>query len=818
MTSVAPSAPLTRIIGRDQDLAAILSTLQQTATQLITLTGPGGVGKTRLAQEVMNCVSSHAETEPIAVSLASLTDPALVPREIAKAIGLSETLDNHIDDLRRQLESTERVLFLDNFEHLITAASVVADLIDSCPTLKILVTSREPLRIEGEHEYPVAPLSVPDVHREGIRTASTNSAVALFVERAQGVRASFELNTSNTSAVVEICRRLDGLPLAIELAAARIKILSPAALSERLSNRFDVLGVGSRDLPTRQQTIGSTIAWSYDLLPPEEQLLFRRLSVFATFTEVSATALVARLHAQHRPTTSDDLDPLDGIASLVEKSLIRRIDAVDYGDGEPRYAMLETIREFGWGLIVDSDEGRAVRSAHAAWCLDLTNGAVAGLRGAQHRVWLDKLDAEHADIRRALRWMVENKMADAGHRVIGNIWPFWEARGHLTEGRSWCDHIFALPGDVDPIQRARAFIGASSLPYRQGDYDRAMTLAEEALRQWRAIGDPNGIGDALNALGNITFDRGEFEASAQAHLEAKDLRRSTGNRNGYSASLNNLGVLRYEQGRYAEALAIYEESYALWIDTDDQVELGYSCNGLGRVSHQLGDLDAAERYLLHAIELRRNAHAGALAASLTNLAAVVVDLGDPPRATTLYQEALSLRAERGEKRGLGEALAGLAILVAQSQPEFATQLFGAVEQLRISASVRLPPAVITSCDRATANLRSSLGSEAFNNHFALGQARDMSDVCMLSLAFSLPETPSRPPAPRPETPDLGLTSRELDVLRLIAEGQRDQEIADQLSISLATARRHAANIYTKLNVNSRAAAANLAYQHGIVER
>jgi DNA-binding CsgD family transcriptional regulator/tetratricopeptide (TPR) repeat protein len=479
--------------------------------------------------------------------------------------------------------------------------------------------------------------------------------------------------------------------------------------------------------------------------------------------------------------------------------------------------MLETIREFGWEVLVNLGESDDVQRAHASWCLSLAETAAPELRRVNRFAWHARLDADHANLRRALTWAIEQADAEAAVRMVAALWIFWETRGYLAEGRAWADRALALPGEVDPRLRAAALYGAAVLPYRQGDYDRALVLCEECLRLWREIGDLAGIASALNGLGIVVFDRGDFDRAAACYDEAIALRRVLGDRRALSAPLNNLGVLLYEQGDYARSRSVHEETYALWRDADDPFELAFALNGLGRAIHRLGDLATAATYLEQAVALRRDHDTGGLAASLNNLAALVRDQGDLPRAVSLFQESLALRWTRGEKRGVAEAMAGLAEIIASHEPRTAARLFGAVDGLRESSGIRIPPPEQRIYDRALDSLASVLGRRQFEQELAAGREMPLAMAVDQAVAFSLPVA-ATPAAPDVAAATLGLTPREVEVLRSLASGKSDREVAEALSMSVATARRHVANIFLKLGVNSRTVAARIAFDRGIVER
>ncbi len=470
--------------------------------RLLTLTGPGGVGKTRLALEA---AAGLADTFPDGarfVSLAPITDPVLVAPMVAQALGVREAGDEPITErLAAFLRDKRLLLLLDNFEQVVEAAPLVTDLLAACPGLKGLVTSRVRLRLSGERDYPVPPLAVPaPAGPRPFQYAKGSAAVRLFSERAQAVRPEFALTPENASAVADICRGLDGLPLAIELAAARIKVLPPAALLARLEKRLPLLTGGGRDLPARQQTMRDAIAWSHDLLTPEEQALFRWLAVFVGgFTLEGAEAVVFAGDAL-------DLDVFEGVASLVDKSLLRQ----EVGpDEEPRFAMLETIREFGLERLAARGEEAAIQNAHAAYFLALVEQAESALLGPEQMAWLTWLDAAHDNLRAALDWCLASD-AEAGLRLAGALSLFWQVRGYLLEGRRWLEALLAQAPQRAAL-RAKALHAAGQLARHQADIASGISLCEESLAIYRELGDKRGGAYVLRTLGLLVSDGGDPE-------------------------------------------------------------------------------------------------------------------------------------------------------------------------------------------------------------------------------------------------------------------------------------------------------------------
>ncbi|HEY0385727.1 MAG TPA: protein kinase, partial [Pyrinomonadaceae bacterium] len=599
-----PLSP-TALIGRTNELAALLEAACSAEVRLLTLTGPGGTGKTRLALEAAHELAREFADGAFFVALAPISDPLLVASAIAQALGIKETPNaTPLDKLKERLRDKHVLLLLDNFEQVLPAASLLSELLSACTGLKLLVTSRAVLHLRGEREFPVAPLSLPGAHPQ-LSTLKDSAAVRLFVERAQSAKPDFTLTEENAQAVAEICRQLDGLPLAIELAATRVKLLSARAMLARMSHRLALLTGGARDLPARQQTMRRTIAWSYELLKPAEQLLFRRLSTFVGgFTLEAADAVC---NAEGELAT----DILDGIGALVDESLLLRQERE--ADAEPRFTLLETIREYGAEQRLLSDEADALARRHAFYFLALAERAEPLLTGPEQVSWYARLDCEHDNLRAALRWARENNEPEAGLRLAGALWRFWEVRGHLSEGRGWLETLLVMGEAASPAVRAKALSRAAALERDQGDYTQALNLFNQAHVIYAELGDRWGVAQTLNGLGYI----------------------------------------EHEQGDYAQATRYYEQSLALFRELDDRQATAYLLNNLGNVAKEQADYTRAAAIHEQALALFRSlGDKRGLAASLSNLAEVASYQGDYERATLLQHESLAFKREIGDKRGI----------------------------------------------------------------------------------------------------------------------------------------------------------------------
>lgn len=534
---------LTPIVGRADEIRRAIEMLKQDSIRLLTLTGPGGTGKTRLSLEIAIKASTVDEPSYWAdgvffVSLAPVRDPALVLSAIAQVLEVRESGGQSLRDALHDFVREKRLLLvLDNFEQIVAAGPQLVDLLEGAPHLKLLVTSREMLRLRGEHELPVSPLV-------------QSAAVELFVQRAQAVRFEFKLDAQNEHLITDICARLDRLPLAIELAAARIRALTPQALLERLGNRLKLLTGGARDLPTRQQTLHSTIAWSYELLDAGEQLLFRRLSVFIGGRTLEAAEAVCNA-AIDLP-----IDVLDGIQSLLDKSLLYQQEGVN---GEPRFMMLETIWEYAQEQLKASGEEDALRRAHAEYYLWLAEQAEPELRGANQALWLARLADESDNERIVFSWLVQRKAVEKGLRLCITLSRFWSIYGKLTEGREWMHLFLTNSTEISPELHAQSLCEAGNLATIQGDYEQAQLSLKDSLTLYRQLNDQRGIAQVLNNLGNLSKQCGDYAAARTFHMESLSIRKITGDQWGIGASLGNLGNIARQQGDFSVARESYEE-------------------------------------------------------------------------------------------------------------------------------------------------------------------------------------------------------------------------------------------------------------------
>jgi len=822
---------MTPLVDRDNEVAAALALLRREDIRLVTIVGPGGVGKTRLAIRVAAEAVALFGDGGWWVDLAPLRDPALVVPTVALAVGIRDVADpNPLELLARELGDRRVLLALDNVEQLLEAAPLLAGLLARCPGLKLLATSRSPLRLSAEHELPVAPLTLPDPAQPPTPARLMESAaVRLFLDRARLMRPGFELTTANAADVAAICARVDGLPLAIELAAGWLRLLPPAALLTRLQQRLPLLTGGARDLPARQQTMRDAIAWSYDLLAPEERTLFRHLAVFVGGFSLEAAESVGRRlvdegsrSGRQRPS---DLRPptsvLDLLGRLIEKNLIAAGDAA--GD-EPRYRLYETVREFAWEQLAATSEVESAVAAHAAFFRALAERAESGLRGPDQAAWLRRLEADHDNLRAVVRRSLEASPPDneTALRVGIALWPFWERRGYPREGQDWLDEAVD-DAAAPPRLRAEALRLLGNLALDLGDYRRAgeRYRASEAL--WRALGDEAGVATSLNGQGLVAFDQGDFDRARSLHEESLAIRSRLGDEAATATSLYNLARVAEATGAAAEAVRLHRRALDIRQRSGDERTAAYSAWRLARLDLGGGQPVALESRLEQLRrEFERFGDRFGVAFLLHDLGLVAASRLDYRRAAALFDESLALRHELGERQGAIESLEELGRLApAVGAPTAGAKLLAAAAALRERLGTPLPPAARAALGKETAALRKTLGDAAFDGAWAFGRELTLAqavaaagDVVVAATAADAP--PPAPPPPRAGTPDPGLTARELEVLGLIAEGRTSREIADLLFLSHRTVSSHLTNIYGKIGVSTRSAAAAYAVRHRLV--
>jgi predicted ATPase/Flp pilus assembly protein TadD len=709
-------APTTPFFGRETDSTRLRTWLENPAYRLITLVGPGGVGKTRLSLQVASNLLADFEDGIYFVGLASIRDAGLVAGAIGRALGLRESANQSIEAaIQNFLRTKEILLVLDNFEHVLDAVVVVAELLAACPRLTVLATSREALRLSGEQEFPVPPLALPTVLRdESLDNLLAYGAVSLFVQRAQAVSPDFALAPSNAAAITSICRRLDGLPLAIELAAARIRNNTPEQLLtqfETASAALPSLTGGARDLPLRQQTMRSAIAWSYDLLDANEQRLFWKMGVFVGGATLEAVEAVCQPQASAL------------LKSLVDKGLAQSNTV----DDEQRFTMLETIREYAVEQLVASAEVNALYARHAQNVLEQVGLASPELTGPDQNAWLNRLEREHANIRAALGWALANDQNEIAYGIGGLLWRFWDMHGHATEGRRWLTAIMAQPSDgVTHLAHARAANGAGMMAWYQGDYRTASRHLSTCLELYRQLNDLGGQAVALNNLGMVAWGQGDYEAAYRLYTDCLAMDTAAEDKMGMAYSHGNLGLVIHHQGNFIQARDHFSQSLAIFKELGNTRHEAFALHNLAMTVYHQNQYDEARRLFEASLKIKETlGDKWGIASTMVYLANITRNAANLPKTHELLTTSLNLRVEISDISGLADTLDGFAALaVAEKNYPRAARLFGAAETVRETSNSFLHATDRIERDRSVAVLRNCFDNPQIDSHWAAG--RDMS--------------------------------------------------------------------------------------------
>lgn len=818
--------PLTSFIGRNQEISELAQLL--TTTRLLTLSGAGGIGKTRLAIEVASQMLDQFGEGVWWVELAPLSDGQLIPQAISRVLQLRDEPDHSsLAILLNYLQNKEILLVLDNCEHLIRECAVVLEkLLLNCPALQVLVTSREALAIGGEVIRRVPSLSLPEpqtLSQPDLDRLAQSESIQLFLERVRAGQPDFALTSHNANLTTAICEHLDGMPLAIELAAARTKVLSLEQIAARLQDRFRFLTGGSRTALPRQQTLAATIEWSYELLSGKEQTLLRRLAVFASGCTLEAAEAVA---------AGLDLEPaevLDSLTQLVNKSLV----ITGLQKDSIRFGLLETIRQYGREKLEESGEAATVQQIHLNYFLKLAEQAALELKGAGQISWLARLEVERANLRSAFEHALSSRDLESGLRLVGALWPFWFLQSHYSEGRGWAAEILPLVAGWPPCRSLAQVITADGdLAIDQGNFAEAQSLLAEALTMWRELGDEAGIATGLSSLVHLTIHQRNFAAAGPLLRECLELYERMGDQWGIAITRGRMGWEAWGQKDFGTARTLLQQALNQLRELGDQEELGKVLNRLGELARYEGNDREAWGYYVEALDLfHALGQTSHIAMVLFNFAFILQHEGNFRRSGEMLWEGLDLLLQKkGTRIFVHTSLVGLGCLAAlRKEAELAARLFGAAENYARKTGDSLDLADQVDYDRNLQLLKSLLDEASLARAWDEGRELTIEQA----LAFAKPlagpglaaPTTQNPPDrsesagsfKRPHLQEVqtanGLTRREIEVLGLVAAGLTDAQVAEKLVLSPRTVSKHLQSIYSKLELPSRSAATRYALEH-----
>jgi predicted ATPase/DNA-binding SARP family transcriptional activator/DNA-binding CsgD family transcriptional regulator len=811
-------APRTSFIGREREVVEVKRALAM--TRLLTLTGAGGTGKTRLAIEgARDLVGSYPDGVWL-VELAPLSESELVAQEVANILGVQERPDEPLADaLAEALAGKEMLLVLDNCEHLVEeAARLVDTLLASCPHLNVLATSREPLGVSGEVNWAVPPLSLPDA-TNGKATAEammSYEAVRLFVERTRLRLLDFEVTPENAGAVARVCRKLEGIPLAIELATARMGALAVEQVAQRLETSLDVLKGNIRGAAPRQQTLRATLDWSHDLLAEDERVFFGRLAVFAGGWTLDAAS------AACSGDGIEEDDVLDLLGGLVDKSLVV---AEASTDGALRYRMLEPVRQYAREKLKESGEVEEVQSRHVIYFLALAEEAQPELAGPQQRVWVELLEGEHDNLREAISWVLQRGEAALALRFGGALWRFWFQGGYLSEGVRWVEQVLAGAEPAEATARVKALEGMGWLTQVQGDTERAKATYAEMMELSRELDDKGNLATALNSLGMLAVAQGDTErATSLLEENLAVLRELEGEENAATVlkryhALNLLGILAIsEEADYTRGAALFKESLALAHEAEDAYRVTASLIALQYCYVLQGNYERATALYEEALAAARelgNASVEIIPEALVNLGLAALGQADYQRAVMSFKEALVTSQNSERKSTIINALEGMASVAgALGKVTRAAHLWGAAEASREVTGIALPPGDRALHEPHLSAARSRLEEAVWEDLLAEGRAMSPKEAAEYALSSEMADLPTTPGSEEPLAagPLSELTRREREVATLVAQGLTNRQVAQELSISERTAANHVAKILKKLGLHSRAQIASWSAQ------